>query len=93
MRGRFGLILAGGLVLAICAGFHPQHMHKMSVTALPPVVIKTVPVAGTTGVDPGTKEIRVTFSKDMMDQSWSFVQMSKETFPMKPCCTVNWPLN
>ncbi|MFO0937402.1 MAG: sigma-70 family RNA polymerase sigma factor [Gemmataceae bacterium] len=39
----------------------------------PPVVIKTVPTAGSDDVDAETcKEIRVTFSKKMMDKSWSF---------------------
>lgn len=38
----------------------------------PPVVVKTVPAAGEEGVDPGLKEIRVTFSKEMMDKSWSW---------------------
>ncbi|HET6573472.1 MAG TPA: sigma-70 family RNA polymerase sigma factor [Fimbriiglobus sp.] len=38
----------------------------------PPVVVKTVPEAGTTDVDPGIKEIKVTFSKEMMDKSWSW---------------------
>jgi RNA polymerase sigma factor (sigma-70 family) len=37
-----------------------------------PVVVKTVPVAGTEDVDPGIKEVRVTFSKEMMDKSWSW---------------------
>ena len=49
---------------------------------MPPVVIKTVPQAGDTGVNPSLKEIRVTFSKDMItDQMWSWVRTSKETFP------------
>ena len=52
------------------------------VDAQPPVVIKTVPVAGDKAVDPGLKEIRVTFSKDMITKkSWSFVQVSKDSFP------------
>jgi len=37
-----------------------------------PVVVKTVPAAGDEAVDPGLKEIRVTFSKEMMDKSWSW---------------------
>jgi RNA polymerase sigma-70 factor (ECF subfamily) len=38
----------------------------------PPVVVKTVPQAGADDVDPNLKEIRITFSKEMTDQSWSF---------------------
>ena len=51
-----------------------------TVANMPPVVIKTVPVAGDTQVDAAkTKEISVTFSKKMMDQSWSWTQISDET--------------
>lgn len=42
------------------------------VSDAPPVVVKTEPVAGTEDVDPATKEIRVTFSKEMTDKSWSW---------------------
>ena len=39
----------------------------------PPVVLKTVPAAGTDDVDAdAVKELRVTFSKEMMDKSWSW---------------------
>lgn len=46
-----------------------------------PVVIKTYPESGATNVDPSISEIRVTFSKEMMDKSWSWVQISPENFP------------
>src|SRR5262249_58393219 len=50
--------------------------------AFPPVVVKTVPQAGDTAVDAAAvKEIKVTFSKPMMDESWSWSTYSKETFP------------
>lgn len=42
------------------------------VSDAPAVVVKTVPVAGSDDVDPATKEIRVTFSKEMTDKSWSW---------------------
>ncbi len=50
-------------------------------SAYNPVVVRTVPQAGDQAVDPGLDEIRVTFSKDMMDQSWAWVQISPSTFP------------
>jgi RNA polymerase sigma factor (sigma-70 family) len=54
----------------------------VSVKELPPVVVRTAPQAGDTQVDASkVKEIRITFSKKMMDKSWSWVQISKETFP------------
>ncbi len=54
----------------------------LSVKQMPPVVVRTVPQAGDTEVDAAkVKEIRVTFSKKMMDKSWSWSQISKESFP------------
>jgi len=47
----------------------------------PPVVVKTVPVAGGAEVDAGLKEIRVTFSKEMRTDSFSVVVAGKDTFP------------
>ncbi len=38
----------------------------------PPVVVETFPVSGARDVAPGETEIRVRFSKDMMDGSWSW---------------------
>ena len=54
---------------------------EISVATMPPVVVKTVPQSGDTRVDPSLSEIRVTFSKDMQDGSWSWTQISDETFP------------
>jgi hypothetical protein len=52
------------------------------VAELPPVVVKTVPCAGELNVDPGLKQIEVTFSKKMKtEKMWSFVQVSADTFP------------
>jgi len=45
--------------------------HKLVADA-PPVVVNTVPQAGTNDVDPTLTEVRVTFSKEMTDQSWSW---------------------
>lgn len=46
-----------------------------------PVVVETIPKSGDTAVDPAIGEIRATFNKPMADGSWSWVQMSKDTFP------------
>ena len=54
---------------------------EVSVQNMQPVVIRTIPEAGATGVDPSLSEIKVTFSKEMMDKNWSWVRMSLETFP------------
>ncbi len=54
----------------------------ITVGNMPPSVIETIPQSGDMRVDPSLKEIRVTFSKDMMtDRMWSWVMNSKETFP------------
>jgi RNA polymerase sigma-70 factor (ECF subfamily) len=48
---------------------------------VPPVVVKTAPEAGASDVDPKITEIKVTFSKDMQDESWSWATLSEESFP------------
>lgn len=68
------ILLPDGIVLA-------DVPKQISVATMPPVVVKTVPQSGDTSVDPSISEIRVTFSKDMMDGSWSWTQISDETFP------------
>ncbi len=53
---------------------------QISVKALPPVVVKTIPMSGDTKVDAAAvKEIQVTFSKDMTDKSWSWSQLSDDS--------------
>jgi RNA polymerase sigma-70 factor (ECF subfamily) len=54
---------------------------EVTLDFVPPVVVKTVPEAGSSDVDPATREIRVTFSQTMLDGSWSWSTASKETFP------------
>ena len=53
-----------------------------SAASMPPVVVSTVPQSGDLAVDPAIKEIRVTFSKEMMtNEMWSWVQVNEATFP------------
>ena len=66
------VLLAAGLALG----------QEITVKSMPPSVVKTVPQSGDTTVDASvTKQITVIFSKKMTDGSWSWAQMSKETFP------------
>jgi RNA polymerase sigma-70 factor (ECF subfamily) len=65
-------ILAVMVVLASCGSLWAQDEQKQSVAALPPVVVKTVPEAGDTKVDPSVAEVRVTFSKKMNNRSWTW---------------------
>ena len=48
---------------------------------LPAVVIRVEPPLGACDVDPALREIRVTFSKRMMDQNWSWVTYDPDMFP------------
>jgi hypothetical protein len=52
-----------------------------TVATLPAVVVKTEPQAGLTDVDPNITEIRVTYSKKMLNKSWSWGQISDDTTP------------
>jgi RNA polymerase sigma-70 factor (ECF subfamily) len=76
----------GGIALGVAAAGPPPVGPAVSVwiaaaaaddqhdlATVPPVVVKTVPEAGTADVDPKTKEVRVTFSKEMTDKNWSWV--------------------
>lgn len=75
------IVLAAALLATVADG-PSEEAAQFSVKAMPPSVIKTVPQAGDTAVDPGLKEIRVTFSKDMLtDRMWAVCQVSQETFP------------
>jgi len=53
----------------------------VTLESVPPAVLKTVPEAGADGVNPKLTEIKVTFSKDMQDGTWSWATLSKESFP------------
>ena len=55
-----------GIVLAI------SFARAQDIESMPAVVIKTVPESGSKHVAPGEMEIKVTFSKQMMDSSWSW---------------------
>jgi hypothetical protein len=52
-----------------------------SLASAPPVVVKTLPVAGAWEVDPALAEIRVTYSKPMQDGSWSWSTWGEENYP------------
>lgn len=73
---------------ATACAFGTATAAEFSLESAPPVVVKTVPVAGTTDIDPSTAEIRVTFSKTMQDGGWSWTTWGEEQFPEttgEPC--------
>lgn len=72
-------VLAAMLVAGVAGA---QDKGEPTVKSMPPSVVKTVPQAGDTEVDPALKEITVTFSKDMLtDRMWAVCQISAATFP------------
>ena len=57
-------------------------MGIVGVETAPPVIVATVPQAGSADVDAAaTTELKVTFSKDMEPGNFSWVQYGKDTFP------------
>ena len=77
---RIGVSMLVALLVVGVAG--AEDKTEVSVLTMPPSVVKTVPQAGNTEVDPSLKEITVTFSKDMLtDRMWAVCQISSETFP------------
>lgn len=72
------------LAVAIAVATAFAEDREISVETLAPSVVKTVPQCGDTEVDPKLKEIRVTFSKDMMtERMWSVCQVSKDHYPKR----------
>lgn len=70
-------------LVALISSLVPGEARTDDVTleSVPPVVVKTVPEAGSGDVDPKLTEIKITFSKEMQDGSWSWSTLSKESFP------------
>jgi hypothetical protein len=76
MQMKIFALMIGGILLAANA-----RAQELTLESYPPVVIKTVPEAGTSEVDASITEIRVTFSKAMQDGSWSWAMASQQSFP------------
>jgi Bacterial Ig-like domain len=72
-------VAAVGAIFSMCSLAGQLCAAEHSVASLPALVVKTEPQAGLTEVDPNTKEIKVTYSRKMLDKSWSWGQISDET--------------
>lgn len=78
-----------------------ESTEKISLESAPPVVVRTVPMAGGAGVDPALTEIRATYSKPMQDGSWSWSIWNEENYPetigkpryLSDGCTCVLPVN
>ena len=70
------------LAIAVSALFvlSAHNIHAEDIDSMPPVVVKTVPEAGSKNVAPGEMEIKVTFSKEMKD-GWSWSTAWKDSTP------------
>ena len=75
------LMIVGLLTLIGGASGDANSDSGVSLASAPPVVVHTFPESGTDGVDPTITDIKVTYSKDMMDHSWSWSTWGKNTFP------------
>jgi len=57
---------------SLLCGLTSPNLRAQDIDNFAPVVVKTVPEAGTKNVPPGEFEVKITFSKEMTDQSWSW---------------------
>ena len=73
-------LLAAFAISALCY-LAPQISRAQDLDSIAPVVVKTVPEAGTKDVPSGEFEIRVTFSKEMTDHSWSWSSAWENSAP------------
>lgn len=81
-----GVAMKTLLLMSLIAGLTvsflmPGEVISSGLEEPPPVVVRTVPESGAKDIDPLLSEIRVTFSREMMDKSWSWVQIAPENFP------------
>ena len=68
-------------VLIALAGLTVTHARGEDIDTMPPVVVKTIPEAGSKNVSAGEMEIKVTFSKEMKNNSWSWSTAWKDSSP------------
>jgi hypothetical protein len=70
------VLLAAALILLLKGATQAE---QVSLESAPPVVVKTVPLAGAVDVDPALSEVAVTFSKPMADGNWSWSTWGEES--------------
>jgi hypothetical protein len=69
------------IILGAVCQFAPQPGRAQDIDNFAPVVIKTVPEAGSKDVPAGEFEVKITFSKEMADQSWSWATAWQNSDP------------
>src|SRR5208282_3537029 len=71
------LFIAAGVL----CGFASPDVRAQDIDNFAPVVVKTVPEARTKNVPTGEFEVKITFSKEMADQSWSWASAWQNSDP------------
>ena len=77
MRQSSTLLSTSGLILLLVV----FQLSGCSSDKVPPSVLQTMPANGDSNVTPSLSELSVTFSEEMQDGNWSWVQASPESFP------------
>jgi hypothetical protein len=75
-----GLLIIGLISLIGSAKLYDND-NTVSLATAPPVVVHSVPEAGRDDIDSSLTEIKVTYSKDMKDHTWSWSTWGQDTFP------------
>lgn len=73
--------LLASVIIGVLCQRTPGICRAQDIDSTAPVVVKTIPEAGTKDVSPGVMEIKITFSKEMTDQSWSCSTAWKDSLP------------
>ena len=73
-------LLSMTLAIALCQ-VAAAFAQSQTIETMPPVVVKAIPESGTLDVAPAETEIRVSFSKQMADGSWSWSTAWKNSTP------------
>jgi hypothetical protein len=68
-------------IITLLALLTTMSVSGQNLESMPPVVVKTEPEAGVKNVLPGVIEIKVKFSKEMRDGSWSWSSAWQESSP------------
>ena len=74
-------VLIATLLLGIASLLAAPSSRAQNIDNFAPVVVKTVPEAGSKDVPAGEFEVRITFSKEMADQSWSLCSAWQNSEP------------
>ena len=74
-------ILFTTFITSVMCGFAAQTSRAQDIESIAPVVVKTVPEAGKKDVPSGEYEVKITFSKEMTDQSWSWSSAWEDSDP------------